>query len=212
MFLLPYNKRVQRFLDKLLRSPAYRWEDVHDPRHRRGRRWTLSELLSALFLGMLAGCRSLEALEALTEDALGSSLLNLPRRLPDTTLYHLIPRLSAEDLRDKLVQQIRSLYRSKRFMSDLLPCGIVAIDGKCSATLIHESNYAYFMALKENQPELYREAHRVLDPKKLGKPEAVTPWEKSHGKWVRRCLYRTTVMEGYLGWVHLKQVISWPTT
>lgn len=74
-----------------------------------------------------------------------------------------------------------------------------------NATRVDEDGYGYVMALKENQPELLREAKRVLEPVAAeGKAEAVT-WDRDHGQWVRRSLYRTSEIAGWLNWTHLRQ-------
>jgi len=75
---------------------------------------------------------------------------------------------------------------------------------KGNADLIHESHKAYVMALKENQPELLAEAHRLLG--NLRKPEAETPWECYKGRRIQRRFFRTTEIAGYHDWQHLKQV------
>lgn len=75
-----------------------------------------------------------------------------------------------------------------------------------NATRVDEDGYGYVMALKENQPELLREAKRVLEPlAATGRAEAVS-WDRDHGQWVRRSLYRTPEMAGWLEWTHLRQV------
>jgi hypothetical protein len=61
--------------------------------------------------------------------------------------------------------------------------------------------------LKGNQRDLHGEAVRVLRPLvESGRPEAVTAWEPHQGKLIRRSLYRTAELDGYLGWDHLRQV------
>ena len=42
------DRRVDRFLTRYRRSEAFRFDAVEDPRARRGRRWTLKELLDAV--------------------------------------------------------------------------------------------------------------------------------------------------------------------
>jgi hypothetical protein len=79
--------------------------------------------------------------------------------------------------------------------------------GFCSqanARLIAETDKGYIFGLKGNQPELFREAERVLGPQR--QPEQSSVWEPSQGDQIRYHLYRTTVMEAYLDWSHLKQV------
>ena len=53
MTLQPKDRRVQRFVTRHKKSPAYRWDDVGDPRARRGRRWPLQQLLDAALLGQI---------------------------------------------------------------------------------------------------------------------------------------------------------------
>lgn len=292
MKVQPKDERVHRFVGKLQRAPAYQWEDVPDPRHKRGRRWKLKELLNTLLMGLLTGTRALRGVESLTEDAQGGRLLTLKRRLPDTTLYRVIARLDPIALRQKLRAQVLLHFRAKRFEPQGVPCGVLTIDGKCiavlshdaqgqaqrhenngrvhylyrvlravltstpvrpcidqqviasdtndmgafadfwaalmsvygslemfevvtldagfcslaNATLVDASDRGYVISLKENQKELLHEAQRVLQPLMAGSPEAESFWEKAHGKEIRRRLYRTTEMEGYLDWSHLKQV------
>lgn len=88
---------------------------------------------------------------------------------------------------------------------------IVSCDaGFCSlenATRIHESGRAYIFGLKQNQPELYREAQRVLLPKaEEERPECVSEFVKEGGFFVQCRLWRTREMRGWNGWDHLRQV------
>ena len=88
------DQRVQKFLDRHLKSKPFRWEDLTDPRARRGQRWRLAELLDGALTGMLAGCSSLREVEALTEELGPVGRQYVPRRLPDTTLWDFLPELS----------------------------------------------------------------------------------------------------------------------
>ena len=73
-------------------------------------------------------------------------------------------------------------------VDQLLQCGIIA-------------------GLKGNQPDLHDEAVRVLEPLiENARPKAETDWEPCKGKLIRRSLYRTADLDGYLGWNHLRQV------
>lgn len=79
--------------------------------------------------------------------------------------------------------------------------------GFCSeanARQIADAQQGYIFALKENQPELYREAARVLGG--LQVPELSSDWECYQGKRIRYHLYRTKELAGYLAWRHLEQV------
>ena len=66
------------------------------------------------------------------------------------------------------------------------------------------------LGLKKNQPELLREAKRLLVPRLQGQPpEAETAgWEKDHrGCWLKRQMWRTFEIAGCLDWPHLQQAI-----
>jgi hypothetical protein len=81
---------------------------------------------------------------------------------------------------------------------------------KANAALVHAANKGYVLGLKENQPELLREAKRLLVPQmRAQRPEAETPgWEKDHrGRWLKRQMWRTFEIAGYLDWSHLEQAI-----
>jgi predicted transposase YbfD/YdcC len=79
------------------------------------------------------------------------------------------------------------------------------------ANRMDDAGYAYLMALKKGQPELFKEAERVLLSKmKKEAPEAVTDWEIHGSDRVKRALWRTSDMAGYPTttgvWNHLRQV------
>ena len=82
--------------------------------------------------------------------------------------------------------------------------GDAAFCSEANARLVAKAGKGYIFGLKGNRRELWREATRVL----AGVTTAVvsTPWEKYQGAQVRYHLYRTTELEGYLDWEHLKQV------
>lgn len=87
---------------------------------------------------------------------------------------------------------------------------LVTLDaGYCSlrnATLIDEAGYGYVLGLKENQPELLREAQRLLLPLAAGQRPEAKVLDRDHGQWVRRSLWRTQACTGWLDWTHLRQV------
>lgn len=67
--------------------------------------------------------------------------------------------------------------------------------------------YGLVVGLKKNQPELLQEARRVLGrTKETPPPELVTPWERYQGTLIRRKLYRTGDLDGWLDWKNLRQV------
>jgi len=85
---------------------------------------------------------------------------------------------------------------------------VVSLDAGFSslanATQINDADRGYIIGLKKNQPELFREAERLLGEQE--EPEAETPWERYQGKRIRRLLFRTDEMRGWNGWEHLRQV------
>jgi hypothetical protein len=79
------------------------------------------------------------------------------------------------------------------------------------ADRIDQEGYAYLIALKMGQPELIKEAERILLRKmKNEMPEAVLDWEIHGSDRVKRELWRTMDMAGYPTtsgeWRHLRQV------
>lgn len=131
--------RVQKMLDRHLKAPAYRWDDLTDPRARRGRRWSLGQLLNAAFAGLLANCPSLRDVEAMTEEMGPAGRKYVPRRVPDTTLWQLLGRLDPRELRAKNRAQVRAAWRSKSLAPVGLPCGVIAVDGKGLGALEHDA-------------------------------------------------------------------------
>lgn len=283
-------ERASKFLRRMAEKPAWDFSKfVIDPRNRRGQRWEIKAIMSALLFGLIVNRTSLRAVERLTEWS-GKWLRKLfPRRVPDTTMYNFLEGAKPEGLRQQLHAQVRSLWRSKSLEPVGLPCGIIAIDGKalwsdseiddpnsqrahpqnrpsyeilrvvrsvlissgaktaidqmpipsntndmgvfreafealessykslyeicsvdagfCSeanARQIDQANKGYIMALKENQPELFREAERLLGH--LQTPELSSEWESYQGERIRYRLYRSEEIAGYLEWTHLKQV------
>jgi Transposase DDE domain len=75
---------------------------------------------------------------------------------------------------------------------------------RANAQLIAEAHKGYIIGLKGNQPDLFREAERLLGARTQA--ECSREWEPYQGDQIRYHLYRTTAMEAYLDWSHLKQV------
>ena len=89
---------------------------------------------------------------------------------------------------------------------------VSADSGFCSeknARLIDGAGKGYFISLKDNQPELRREAERVLlSQAKRCEPEAQTDWESDSSRgWIRRQLWRTDEMAAWGSWTHLRKVV-----
>lgn len=167
MDLQASDRRVQKFLDRHLKSPAWQWEEISDPRGKQGQRRGLKELLNSLFVGMLANCPSLRDVELLSAEMAAKGGQHISQRVPDTTLWDLLSGqrrqrtkkslsspssaesrpmvkrpLMAEEFRKQLRRQLHALWRSKCLQPQHLPCGVVAIDGKGLGALEHDADGA----------------------------------------------------------------------
>ena len=61
--------------------------------------------------------------------------------------------------------------------------------------------------LKKNKPDLFAEVERVLRIERQRRShQAETEWEPSRTGQIRRRLWRTTKLDGWNGWTHLRQV------
>jgi predicted transposase YbfD/YdcC len=109
-----------------------RLDEIDDPRDARGQRWALPALLSGALVGLMAGCRSLKAVEELTDELTlpVRRKLGIGRRIADTTLRDALSMLAPDDLRPILHRATRAARRRKALEPDGLPFGVVALDGK----------------------------------------------------------------------------------
>ncbi|MEL7169990.1 MAG: transposase [Bacteroidota bacterium] len=101
-------------------------------------------MLTAVTLGLMAGCRGLGELERLSETLTPSArkLLGLPRRFADTTLRDTLCRLRFEDLRACLHGVVRGARRRKSLKRMALPLHVVAMDGRGTRTPSWEGPFA----------------------------------------------------------------------
>jgi len=126
----PHVKAIARYLGS--RANALDFEQVRDPRARRGRRWSLRSLLMATLIGMVALEQSFRGVERVTDKLSGCrKRLGISRRVPDSTLARLYSRLDDEaGVRDVLIQDIKRAGRRKALEPTELPLTAAAIDGK----------------------------------------------------------------------------------
>ena len=75
-----------------------------------------------------------------------------------------------------------------------------------NATLVDDSGVGYLMVLDDFQPELMREAKRQLGPLSADQADGFHS-ERYQGKTVTHRIWRTTEMQGWNGWNHLRQVL-----
>ncbi len=110
---------------------------VVDPRSEQGRRWrSCVPLLRAVLLGLVCGCQGLGEVEELTaEMPLGvRRLLDIPRRIPDTTLRDFLCQLAPGSLSELLYVLGYDAWRRKALLPDGdFPWGIVTSDAKYPA-------------------------------------------------------------------------------
>lgn len=304
------EKRIQSFLLKQSKKPAWDFADAPDVRKEELVSHEMGSILWALELGLMSNQPTLRDVEAMTHKLAAWGRRLVPEGISDTTLDTESRRLNEEYLLTKLVAQVRDCHRSRMLGPFGLPMGVVTIDGKNLATLDHDAGgsgherteenkkwdkrtgaeqkrggayylmpalratlvsseakpcilqqrlrpgtgessawaefvdalhgsygrsgmmevidgdaglcslenadhvdqlgYGYVFGLKGNQPELHAEAERLLILKAAEEPpEAESPWECRNGKKIRRRLWRTDEMRGFINsvgtWSHLRQ-------
>ena len=135
---MPTSPRWTRRVVGLLRArlPAPRFEQVVDPRRRpvRGGR-KVATVLRTVLVGMVAGARSLAAVEELTAEMSRAArkAVGIARRLPDTTARDLLVALDPRELQRVLVRQVRrKAHRRRALEPSELPWGVVSLDGKAT--------------------------------------------------------------------------------
>lgn len=145
------KRRIVGALSQRLREA--RLDEVEDPRDPRGRRWKLGTLLGAALLGLVAGCRSLLQVEALTEDLSLATRqrFGLARRLPDTTLHNLLWQLQPQQVLPVLHRVVRAAHRRRALCPDELPFGVVSLDGKSTAVPACDDYYAQRQSQHQGQ-------------------------------------------------------------
>ncbi len=283
------------------RQQVLDFEHITDPRDRRGRRWKLEALLSMALVSMALLARSLRRAEQLSEDLCSNKLLRrrgIRRRVPDSTLGEALATVAPAELLDELHRQVKTEHRRKALRPELLPVGVVAIDGKTPAVLaepanpyfcqkqsggdtsperylyrvlnaslvssasaaciqqmpipewtneigafkaffeqlvaaygrskmfevvtsdagvisrehaawLDEQGFGYVVALKDNNPTLEREARGLLQSLAEHEPHVAEDdgWELDSSRgWVKRQLWTSSELAGWLDWKHLRQV------
>lgn len=124
------------------RLPEVRLEKVSDPRSW-ARCWSVEQILTAVLLGLLAGCRSLVETERLTATLSPAMrrMLGLGRRMADTTMRDLLCRLDLGALRQCLHRLVRVARRRKALKKEVLPFHVVSMDGKVTSLPYFDQEY-----------------------------------------------------------------------
>ena len=136
------KRRIAGMLSKRLTDAGL--DRIDDPRDDRGKRWPLPVLLTALLVGVAAGCRNLADVERLT-DSMSSAVrrwFGLQRRVPDTTLRDVLCMLTPEALRPALHRLVRKAQRRKALEPEDFPFGVVSLDGKVTTIAGCDDFYA----------------------------------------------------------------------
>jgi hypothetical protein len=126
------------------RLPEAQLEQVTDPRNERGRRWPLATLLRTVVVGCVTGCKSIAQTENLTREMAKSMrhVVGIPRGVPDTTLRDAIVKIEPTQISPCLHAVAKAAQRRKALEPDGLPFGVVAMDGKGTATYVWDNKYA----------------------------------------------------------------------
>jgi len=128
------DKKTTRRLIGLLKArlPDAALHQVSDRRRQASVRWPMKTILQSVVMAMVAGCRGLREMEALTQEMSRASrrTLGIPRRLSDTTARTALVGLDVAELRAALRRQVHAAHRRKALQPDGLPFGVVAMDGK----------------------------------------------------------------------------------
>lgn len=114
--------------------------DEERTKRKRQGKWKPRTLLTALIVGLVAGCKGLREVERLLTNELGEGarkLLGLWRRVADTTLRDYIMALEPEAVRKLIHKQIRLAERRKQLSTDL-PVRAVSMDGKATSTKLFD--------------------------------------------------------------------------
>ena len=139
-------RRVKRRIAGMLRkrNKELKLHRVKDPRKARGKRWKLSTLLTAVLAAMMDGAKGLTEVEELTVTLSPElrRLLGIHRRVPDTTLRTVLCGVDPTELRAALVRAMRAAHRRKALEPDVLPFGVVSLDGKATALTSVDDYYA----------------------------------------------------------------------
>jgi hypothetical protein len=127
------------------RLPDAELGKVIDGRDARGRVWCLEALLATLVVGLASGRKSLKQVELLTKKfrAGMQRCLGVFRRVPDTTMRDaLTDGVSPDSLRTGIHAQVKAAHRRKSLKPEVLPVGVVHLDGKTTALPSWDDHYA----------------------------------------------------------------------
>lgn len=150
------DARMTRRLAGLLgrRVGEAQLDQVEDCRDPRGQRWKLSTLLTATVAGLAAGAKSTADVERITERMSRAMRrwLGIPRRVPDTTLRDTLCCLEPEQVVGRLHAVVHAARRRKALEPDLLPFGVLSLDGKTTSIAACDDWYAQRQTAEAGAP------------------------------------------------------------
>ena len=146
------DERLARYLHKRVLELDFDGQ-VNDVRSDRGKRWSLTQLLCGVILGVVCGRKSLKESEDVTAEFSVQlrRLFRIHRRMPDTTMRDFLVRLRPENLRIILHTSVQRALRRKALEPSGLPCGVVAMDGKWTGTNVEDTTYAQYHSEGPNE-------------------------------------------------------------
>lgn len=148
------EQRLRRRLAGYLRKrlAELHIEDVPDARDPRGQRWEQGTLLRAAVVGLAAGANGLGEVEDITEQMTPQMRrwLQIPRRVPDTTLRDTLVTIKPEYLPSVVHRAVRAAHRRKALAPDGLPIGVVSLDGKVITVPACDDWYAQRQSSQED--------------------------------------------------------------
>jgi len=111
-------------------------EQVKDPRDARGQRHGHQGLLALVAVAFACGMSVLRRMEDLSADLgrVARRVLDLPRRVSDSTLYRLLASQTPAGLRETVWAMVKELFERKVFRHDLARVGVLSFDGKSTWT------------------------------------------------------------------------------
>jgi hypothetical protein len=126
------------------RIPELGLESVADPRNDRGKHWQLPQLMSAMLLGSMAGCKNLAEVELLTAElsVAARRRLRVHRRVPDTTLRDAAVVIEPEEVCRLIRRSAQQADRRKALQSDGFPLDVMTMDGKSTSVEDLDNHYA----------------------------------------------------------------------
>jgi len=135
--------RIRRIAARHLsrNMPLSRWQNITDPRKKRGRRHHLRHLLQQLLIALCVAAPTMRDAEDIAHDILNRRRFGLRKTPSDTTLERLIPNLCPGEFRRVLRQQNLEHWRAKMLPPiDSIGMNLIAVDGKClgsDSVLLH---------------------------------------------------------------------------